>query len=241
MNELSIIIPCLSSVYTLPQFIDELAIYLMSNPSDIDIIVVANERVQSIGRIVHYVKRKYPWMKFEMLQIKGGTRSYGALVRFGIAYSSSRYVLLVSSSGENDLAIIPKMLSKIREGIQVVQASRYSTQSDAKNVPLKFRLYQYIYRSLTKLILGFRISDSTYGFKMFDRVFIQAMGLTQNGFSICPEITFKALLARGRVEYIASSVKSTPINRDFKLHQEGIKYLWLLARGFAHRIGILWF
>lgn len=241
MNELSIIIPCLSSTESLNQLIDDLAVFLMRSPGDIDIIVVVNEKVKSISQIVHYVKKKYPWMKFEMLQIKGGTRSYGALVRFGIAYSSSRYVLLVSSSGENDLAIIPKMLSKIREGIQVVQANRYSSQSDAKNVPLKFRLYQYIYRLLTKLILGFRISDSTYGFKMFDRVFIQAMGLTQNGFSICPEITFKALLARGRVEYIASSVKSTPINKDFKLHQEGIKYLWILIRGLGHRIGILWF
>jgi len=114
------------------------------------------------------------------------------------------------------------------------------TITDAKNVPLRFRFYQTIYLFLTRLFLGFRISDSTYGFKMFDRLFIQAMGLNQNGYSICPEITFKALLAGGRVEYLASSMKSTPINKDFKLYEEGIKYLWLLIRGFGHRMGILW-
>jgi dolichol-phosphate mannosyltransferase len=223
------------------ELIDELAVFLMKSPSDTEIIVVANEKVQSIGNIVHYVKNKYPWMKFEMLQIKGGTRSYGALVRFGVAYSSSRYALLVSSSGENDFTLIPKMLSKIREGAQVVQASRYSSSNNSKDVPFKFRFYQHIYRSLAKLLLGFKVSDSTYGFKMFDRVFIQALGLNQNGYSVCPEITFKTLLAGGKVEYIASSNKSSTINRDFKLYKEGIGYLWLLVRGFMHRIGILWF
>jgi len=240
MSELSIIIPCVSSIVT-PQFIDELAIYLASNPSDVDIIVIVNERVPSIGRLVHYVRKKYPWLKFEILQRSGGSRRYGALARFGLAYSTSLYAVLISSYGENDISVIPKMLSKIREGAQVVQATRFLTVTDAKKVPLRFRIYQTIYRFLTKVFLGFRISDSTYGFKMFDRLFIQAMGLNQNGYSICPEITFKALLAGGRVEYIASSMKSTPINKDFKLYEEGIKYLWLLIRGFGHRLGLLWF
>ena len=241
MNELSIIIPCLSSIDGLSQLIDHLAVFLMSSPSDIDIIIVANEKVSSVSHIAHHVKRKYPWMKFEMLQIKGGNRHFGALVRFGVAYSNSRYILLVSPKGENDLSIIPKMLNKIRLGAQLIQVSRYIPSQEGKNIPMKFRLYQQIYRFLARFFLGFSISDSTYGFKMFDRIFVQSMGLTQNGYSISPEITFKTLLARGRVEYIASDIQSAPINKDFKLHEEGIKYLWLLFRGFGHRIGILWF
>jgi len=241
MNELSIIFPCLSSVDLLSELMDALSAFLMKSPSDIGIIVVANEKVRSIDRIVHHVKNKYPWVKFEMLQIKGGVRSYGALVRFGVAYSNSRYVLLVSPSGENDLAIIPKMLNTIRGGVQVVQASRYSSLTGSKDIPLKFRFYQRVYRLLAKLLLGFKISDSTYGFKMFDRVFLQAIGLNQNGYSVCPEITFKALLAGGKVEYIASNNKLSSPNRNFKLYKEGIGYLYLLIRGFAHRIGVLWF
>ena len=43
MNELSIIIPCVSTIDTLPGFVDQLAVHLMSNPSEIDVIVVQKE------------------------------------------------------------------------------------------------------------------------------------------------------------------------------------------------------
>lgn len=241
MNELSIIIPCISSASMLPNFIDELAHYVMSSPSDIDIILVANEKAEFVSQITADMQKKYPWMKFTALQRRGNSRNYGALVRFGIAYSSSHYIALVSSYAENDITIIPEMLAKIRAGAQVVQATRYSHKNDAEKVPFRFRLYQDIYRFFTRILLGFRISDSTYGFKIFDRVFIQAIGLNQNGYSICPEITIKTLLAGGKVEYITSINKSVLINRDFKLYIEGIGYFWLLLRGFMHRIGVLWF
>ena len=72
-------------------------------------------------------------------------------------------------------------------------------------------------------------------------MFIQALGLTQNGYSICPEITLKALLANGKVAYVSSVMKPSPLNKDFNLAREGLGYLWLLVRGFGHRMGILWF
>lgn len=213
----------------------------MANPGDVDIIVVANDKSPYSDSIVDYVKKRYPWLKFEMLQITGGMRSFGALVRFGCAYSTSSYVVIVSAYGEDDISMIPKMLNQIRRGAQVVQATRADTLNANKEVLVKFRIYQAVYRLLIKVLLGLRVRDSTYSFKMFDRIFIQSSGLSQNGFSICPEITLKALLAGGKVEYIVSKVKSKPLNKDFKLCKEGVSYLWLLLRGFLHKIGILWF
>ena len=162
MNELSIVIPCVSSVNMLPQFIDELAGYLMSNPSDIDIIVVLKEKVRSMEDMTRYVREKYPWLKFRTLLRAGNPRNYGALVRFGVAYSTSRYIVFVSPYGTDDLSLIMPMLNRIRKGPQVVQATRYASGADEKKVPLRFRLYQAIYRSLTKMFLGMSISDSTY-------------------------------------------------------------------------------
>lgn len=241
MNELSVIVPCLSFVENLREFIDRLAVYLMDNPSDTDVIVVVNENVPAVGELVTFVNISYPWLKFEVLHRKGGTRSYGALVRFGLAYSLSRYAVIVSPYGEDDISIISQMLAKIRKGAQLVQTTRYAENTYASDIPLKFRLYQYVYRAFVKLFLGFDLSDSTYGYKMLDRVFVQSMGLTHNGNSISPEITFKTLLAGGKVEYISSRYKTSPLNKDFKLYKEGIGFLLLLVRGFAHRIGVLWF
>lgn len=241
MNELSVIIPCVSTLEPLPKCIDELARYLMSNPSDIDLIIVANASAKNPEVIVRYSRKRYPWLKMTMLQRTGRDVSFGALTRFGVAHCASRYAVMVSPYGEDDLSIIPEMLHKIRDGAQVVQAIRYATPDDARTIPLLFRSYQFIYRFLTRMLLGVMMTDSTYGFKMFDRVFVQALGLTQNGYSICPEITLKSVLAKGRIEYVPTTVYLSPLNKDFKLYREGLGYLWLLARGAAHRVGILWF
>lgn len=242
MNELSIVIPCISSLDKFEDFVDELATHLMANPVDAEVVVAVNDKVRLVDQVVDHIQKQYPWLKFVLLQRKGYTRRFGALARLGIAYSSSHYVVLIPSYLENDISIISKMLNKIREGAQVVQAARFISIDDAKCVPIKFRLYQAVYRFLTNFLLGFKISDSTYGFKMFDRIFIQALGLNQNGYSVCPEITLKAALSGGRIEYMPSRVKLGAVNRDFKLlNLEGISYFWLLIRGFAHRIGILWF
>ena len=239
MNELSIILPCVSTVGTLQDFVDQLAIYLMSNPSEIDVIVVANEEIPSTQQLVNYVQKKYPWLKFELLIRSGNKRNYGALARFGIAYSTSRYVVLVSPYGDNDLRVINLMLKKIRKGYQVVQVT--SNLSNGNNKQRMFNIYRLIYRFLARIMIGVKIKSATNTFKMFDRVFVQALGLTRNTHSICPEITFKVLLAGGKLKYLSSKCKIAPVNTDFKLFKEGLDYFWLLIRGFMHRIGIQWF
>ena len=242
MNELSIIIPCLLSADVLPEFIDELSMYLMGNPSDIEIIMVTNENANSNPSVAAYVQKKYPWLKFRILQRFGKSTDYGALVRFGLAYSTSRYAVLVSPYGDDDISIINKMLGMIRKGTQVVQVTRYSLPEDSGTVQLKFRIYQHVYRLLARCLLGLKSSDFTYGFKMFDRIFIQALGLAQNTRAISPEITIKALLAGGRIEYLPSGVRSAQIGGKFKLYKDGPGYLWLMIRGFFHRTKtILWF
>jgi len=242
MNELSIVVICLTSVDKLPEFMDELAVYIMGNPSDIETIIVTHEKYHTNNSIADYVKKKYPWLKFRMLQKFGASVGYGALVRLGLAYSASRYAVLVSPYGEDDIGIITKMLAMIRKGTQVIQVTRYALPEDAETVQLRSRIYQAIYRFFTRLLLGHKISDSTYAFKMFDRIFIQALGLTQNGRSISPEITIKAILAEGKVEYLPSGVRPRQIGSRFKLHKDGLGYIWLLIRGLGHRMKLFpWF
>ena len=241
MNELSIVIPCLYSIENLSAFIDRLSQYLTANPGDINVIIVLNEKAPLPDMISTYVKEHYPWLRLRILQRFGVTQNYGALVRFGIAYSSSKYVVLVSPYGDDDLSIIREMLTRIRKGFQVVQATRYSSAENASRVKSRFRMYQHIYRFLTRLFLGLKISDSTSSFKMFDRAFIQAIGLTNNGYSVCPEVTIKCLLAGGKVDYIASTVQTNDVSSHFRLRREGFGYLLLLMRGFLHRLGISWF
>ncbi len=242
MNELSILVPCLTTVGILPSFLDTLSRYLMENPGDVEIIVVCNENSGSGTSVAGYIQKKYPWLKFRMLQKNGDSNGWGSLIRFGLAYSTSHYAVIVSPYGEDEIGIIKEMLQIMRKGAQVVQVTRFSLPEDTETVQGKFRIYQRMYRLLAKFLLGLDSSDFTYGFKMFDRIFIQSVGLTQNTRAISPEITVKGLLAGGRIEYVPSGVKPAIIGGKFKLHKDGLGYIWMLVRGFFHRNrAILWF
>jgi len=214
----------------------------MGNPGDIEIIIVTNENQDSLTSIANYVKEYYPWLKFRMLQKKGISNPIGAMIRYGLAFSTSKYAVLISPYGEDDISIINNMLSLIRKGSQLVQVTRYSKPNDSGTVQPIFRLYQTVYQTLAWLFLGLKSSDFTYGYKMFDRVFVQSVGLTQNAYAISPEVTIKTLLAKGKIDYFPSSVKPSLIGGNFKLYKEGPGYLWLIVRGFVHRIGLInWF
>ena len=242
MNELSIIEICHSRVDVLPNFIDSLSKYLMGNPGDIEIIIVTNENHNSLTSVSNFVKECYPWLKFRMLQKNGTSNPIGAMIRFGLAFSTSKYVVLISPYGEDDISIINNMLTLMRKGSQLVQVSRYSNQQDSGTVKVVFRFYQAVYQKLAWLFLGLTSSDFTYGFKMFDRVFVQSVGLTQNTYAISPEVTIKTLLARGKIDYLPSAVMPSLIGGNFKLYKDGPGYLWLLVRGLLHRIGLInWF
>lgn len=240
MNELSIIIPCPTATDTLWGFIERLVSLFMNNPADVDVIIVANEDIHIDQRQLKAVRQRFPWLKLNVL-MRHGHHAYGALIRFGMAYSLSRYVAIVSPYGGDDITLLSPMLSKIRKGVQLVQATRLPQDMDAQAYPLRFRWYQRIYRLLSRWMLGQDTQDSTYGFKMVDRVFIQSLGLTLNGYSISPEITYKTLLAGGKVVYLSSHLQQAPLNKDFKLYREGLGFVWVLLRGFCHRLGMLWF
>ncbi len=240
MNEVSIVVPCTTSTKVLPSFLDQLASYLMANPSDTDVIVVANDGDLHRDAVIHFMRERYPWVQFTLLERVGAARRFGALARFGIAYSTSRYVATISPYGDDDLAALPKMLAALHAGAQVAQATRYTRAEDTQTLSWQFRVYQAIYRALVQLLLGHTVTDSTYGYKMFDRVYVQALGLTQNGYAICPEITLKGLLGGGRVTYVPTTPNPGRTG-DFRLLRDGPAYAWLLVRGTTHRMGIPWF
>jgi len=241
MNELSVVIPCVSSVDALSEFVDKLAVYLMSSPSEIDVVIVANESAGLNGDFVRGIRQRYPWLRTEVLLRSGSKRNYGALARFGIAYSTSRYVVLVSPYGPDDVSIIDQMLKKIRGGYQVVQAILESPQVGSGAVGARFGVYRSVYRWLARVVAGVEIRSATNTFKMFDRVFVQALGLTCNNHSVCTEITLKVLLAGGKLAYVTSNDDTIAMNKDFRIYRDGIGYAWVLVRGFLHRVGVLWF
>ena len=78
---------------------------------------------------------------------------------------------------------------------------------------------------------------------MFRRREMLGVGLSQNRFSISPEITFKSILQGGEVAYIPGSqgVRERGVSK-FLFRKEGIGFSYCLLRAFLHRTRLAyWF
>jgi len=170
--------------------------------------------------------------------------SFGGLVRFGMAHASGRYCAIVSADGTDPVVLLPEMLKRLRGGATMTVCSRYIRPEDSRRVGATYRVYQTIYRAAVKAMLGTEVTDSTYGFRAFNRQYIQALGTSANRFNIFPEMTFKVLESGGTIEYLAGSPQPVGIggSEKFKLPNEILGYATVLVRAALHRAGVArWF
>jgi dolichol-phosphate mannosyltransferase len=149
----------------------------------------------------------------------------------------------VSSDGHDPVELLPTFLAKLRSGCHLVQCSRYLRKEDSASVHFLYRAYQGIYRRAIRLLLGMTITDSTYGFRAFNRSYVHALGISANRFNICPEMTFKVLLSGGVVEYIPGR-QGDPQHggsQKFRLPFEIFGYANVLRQAWLYRLGLAWF
>jgi len=242
MAELSVVIPCLNEADNLPIVLAELNTVCVENNLDIEVLISDDASEDLTLDIAQSLYGKYPDLRVRVLHRYPPRRGYGAVVRYGLAHATGRFAAVVAADGENPVELLPEMLSQARAGAQLVQCSRYSTPGDDAHVPGVFKFYQQVYRLLVRVFLGQTLPDSTYGFKLFDRVLVLALGTVSNRFNLSPEITFKMLLAGGKVVFVRGFRRPRKLGTSkFRLHRELDGFLLVLLRASLHRVGLVWF
>jgi glycosyltransferase involved in cell wall biosynthesis len=242
--ELSIIVPCLNEAENVTDILEKLEDLICQNNLKAEVTLIDDLSDDDTFQIAtSYIEKHGETLNLNVIQRYQPRRGYGAVVRYGLAHARGKYAIFVSADGVDPIDLIPKFVGMMRSGTDMVQCSRYLEEGDDDTIPFKYKFYQFIYRFLVRLLLGENIRDSTYAFKMFDRVEMLALGLHQNRFSISPEITFKTLLMDGKVEYVAAGQGTRAKgNSKFYFNKEGFGYGYVLLRAWLHRIGlVLWF
>jgi glycosyltransferase involved in cell wall biosynthesis len=208
----------------------------------VEVLLVDDASTDGTVAVGAELSMRFPELHMRVLQRSKKNPGFGALVRYGVAHAAGRYCVIVAPDGTDPVELIPTMVQELRGGRQMMICSRYLTD-EGQTVSRRYRTYQRIYRSAIKLLLGREITDSTNGFRAFDRVFVQALGLSSNRFSVAPEMTFKATLAGGDVGYLPGQPlpRAGAGSEKFKLSNEIAGYAVVLARAALHRLGIRWF
>lgn len=240
--ELSVIIPTRNDADVLDGCLSALHAEMIESGISLEVLVVDDASTDGTVERAVELSATYPDLHLCVLQRFEVHPGFGAMVRYGAAHASGRYCVLIAPDGSDPLELIPKMVIQLREGKQLVICSRYAEAGGGRGVGARYRLYQRIYRAAIKATLGQEITDSTNGFRAFDRRFYQAIGLSSNRFSLCSEMTFKALLAGGEIGYLSGQPQPSAGGAEkFKLPHEIFGYGIVLIRATLHRIGIRWF
>ena len=244
MQELSIIVPCHNDAAVLTATLDTIHQVVTHNSLSVETLIIDDDSSDDTIEVARKAAADFPALHMRILMRKRLAPGLGGILRYALAYSQGRGAILVSADGEDPAELIPVFLRHLRAGAHLVQCSRFMRPEDAAGVSARYRLYQTVYRAATKLLLGSAPEDTTYGFRGFDRVFVQAIGLNARRFNVCPEMTFKVMLAGGKVEYVPGKPRPRFAGGQskFQLRAEIFGYAYILLRAGLHRAGLArWF
>ena len=239
MPELSILIPCLNESRHLPSLIDRFEKVCVGGDLDVETIILDDASSDNTIEVAKALQRKQKDLNIRIIHRFEPRRGFGALIRYGLAYATGRYCLIVAADGAHPIEMLPRYLGEARKGAQLVQCSRYERPKDNENIPKRFKSYQVLYRTMARLLLSWDIRDPTCSFKLVDRIYLLAVGIRSNGLSVIPEIVFKVKLSGGKIVFIpgSQSFRERGISQ-FSFLGEASSYGYVLLRAWLHYLGV---
>lgn len=115
---------------------------------------------------------------------------YGAALRTGMRYaceSTFDYALFMDSDLTNDPADIPRFVDKMRQGYDVIKATRYSDGGSVSGVPAYRVAVSRLGNALARRLYGLPVTDCTNGFRAVRTTVLGRMDLTEAKFPIIME------------------------------------------------------
>ncbi len=117
-------------------------------------------------------------------------RGYGAALRSGIEYASKAgmdYALFMDSDLTNDPQDIPRFVEKMRDGFDIIKATRYSGGGGVSGVPFYRVAISRVGNWIARRLYRLPIADCTNGFRAVRVRVLEQMTLTEQNFPIIME------------------------------------------------------
>ena len=124
---LSVVVPIFNEVESIPALIENITTTLNESEMSYEIICIDDGSVDGSVEILRELTEKYEQLKAVILR-----RNYGQTPAMAAGFAQARGKIIVTLDGDlqNDPVDIPRLLSKLEEGYDLVSGWRYNRQDD---------------------------------------------------------------------------------------------------------------
>lgn len=237
MVDISVIVPALNEEGNLEPLVRSLCGQAEQDGLALEIVIVDDHSDDGTYAEGQALAGRYPDVHIYRKELP---RGFGNAVRYGIDHARGRMAAIVCADNVDPIETLAEMRRKIiDEGYQLVLASRRMAKSDSAYMPAKYKFFQFGYRWLSRLLVGFPYPDGTYSYRAFDLPYMRALGLESPGFEISPEISFKTWLSGGRIAEVRARPRVRVIGASkFSFFGAGKGYPRVLWQAFLMRLGL---
>lgn len=201
---------------------------------NVDILIVDDNSPDGTAQIVKNLQKKYENL---FLIEREGKLGLGTAYITGFKWALKRnyeYILEMDADLSHSPEDIPRLISKCKEGYDLVIGSRYCNGVNVINWPIRRLILSYGANKYTRIVTGLKIKDATSGFKCFRRKVLESVDLDKiksSGYSFQIEMNFRAwklgyLLTEIPIIFVERSEGKSKMSRNIVF--EAVFMVWKL-------------
>jgi glycosyltransferase involved in cell wall biosynthesis len=215
-------------------------------PQDVSIIIPAKNEFDSLCLLLPTLRKNHPTA--EIIVVNDGssddtakaciahnvvllTHPYsmgnGAAIKSGARAATGKILVFMDADGQHNPEDIPKLLSKLEEGYDMVVGARHSNSQASLGRSYANKIYNW----LASWMVGQRIDDLTSGFRAVHAdKFRQFLYLLPNGFSYPTTITMSFFRAGYPVTYVPIFAGQREGKSHVRIVHDGVRFLLIIFK-----------
>ena len=224
--DLSVVVPLYNEEESLPHLVEQLLTALRPSGERFELVLVNDGSNDRTAEVLERLSRDIPELVGVLLR-----KNYGQTAAMAAGFDVSQGEVIVSLDGDlqNDPADIPMLLSKLREGYDLVSGWRHQRQDAA----LQRKLPSKIANRLIGRVTGVRLHDYGCSLKAYSRDVLSDMRLYGELHRFLPALAFieGARITEVKVNHRARQFGTSKygIDRTFRVLMD-LLTVWFMKR-----------
>lgn len=199
---ISVIVPAYNEQALLEEHVEQVVAYLdsMLDRFDWELLIVNDGSSDSTGEIADCLASRHHRIRALHHPCNFGL---GQVFKFGFANAKGDYIVTLDADLSYDVRHIIELVDKIRTThAKIVLASPYMEGGSIRSVPWIRRILSILGNRFLSVFARGKFSTLTSIVRVYDGPFIRSLDLRSMGMDIMPEMLYKAMVVRAKIEEI---------------------------------------